>query len=696
VEGAVEKEVIHVLLVDDEDHYVLIRDMIAAAGGARFQLDWVDTKDDALAHIAARGHHVCLVASRFRGGRGLDLLSEAIDGGCQTPFILLAGPEDLDLDSAAMGAGAAAFLDKATLSPQLLVRTVRNALARTDWQKTSLPDAIDLRLINLLNTAANRGDSLDDIFAMLADETGRIFGGTGAAVFLLSPDRQHLHLRAAFFPQSLLSPLLKLVGILIPDIYEFTLRPDGWYAGILRDGKSVIISDTVTIERVIEDTIDLPAYRKYAPQIRKLLSVRSMVACPLGYGDGAVGVLDIVRSTPFTAEDQRRIEAIAEHVLAIIKRQHAEADLCQSERRARALLDATSDSVAMLDKQCRFVDLNAAMARRWDAEPHELLGVCAYDLLSPELAESRRQRLERVMRTGEPAVFEDERGEYVFQNSVYPVLDESGGVVQLAVFARDITALKEAEAQQERLRAKLLASQRMEAVGQLSAGIAHDFNNLLTAINGFAELLLLQCAGHDDAQQMLESILHAGQRASRLVQQLLAFSQRQMTFPQPVDLSQMLLEEEDAIRQTAGTKVKVAVVPASGLWLVKADPEQIKQMLQMLTANARDSMPAGGHLILETSNTQLTEDEVADQPEAAPGDYVQLRASDTGVGFNDEARDRLFEPFYFTSPEVADERGLRLAALFGIVKQNAGHIWVDSREGRGAVFRIYLPRHKEQ
>jgi two-component system cell cycle sensor histidine kinase/response regulator CckA len=268
------------------------------------------------------------------------------------------------------------------------------------------------------------------------------------------------------------------------------------------------------------------------------------------------------------------------------------------------------------------------------------------------------------------------------------IRDEKGKPVRVAGTHLDITERKLMEG-------RLLGAQRMEAVGQLAAGIAHDFNNLLTSINGFAELMQIELAPDDPAREMTDKILRSGHEAAYLVSQLLAFSRKQMIAPRVLNTNDIVTEMDQTLRQAIGDDIELTVILAPDLWPVNLDPKQLKQVISDLTANARRGMPDDGQLTIQTANVALGEEQVAEHLEVREGDYVLLAVSDTGSGMSQEAREHIFEPFFVTTHDVADGIGLRMAAVYGIVKQNRGYIWVESEAEQGTTFKIYLPRATE-
>ena len=229
----------------------------------------------------------------------------------------------------------------------------------------------------------------------------------------------------------------------------------------------------------------------------------------------------------------------------------------------------------------------------------------------------------------------------------------------------------------------------------MAGGVAHDFNNLLTIINGYSELLLEQVWRRTtQASNYLNEVKNAGERAASLTRQLLAFSRRQVLAPQVLDLNMVVSNLEKMLRRLIGEDVKLRTVLDPLLWRVKADPGQIEQVIMNLAVNARDAMPSGGNLTLETGNVELDEDYARNHVTVKPGPHVMLAVSDTGVGMTPETKAHIFEPF-FTTKEEGKGTGLGLATVYGIVKQSGGSIWVYSELGQGTVFKVYLPTVSE-
>lgn len=234
----------------------------------------------------------------------------------------------------------------------------------------------------------------------------------------------------------------------------------------------------------------------------------------------------------------------------------------------------------------------------------------------------------------------------------------------------------------------------MESIGRLAGGIAHDFNNLLTVILGRSELLLRRLPANDENRRDIELIQNTAERAAMLTRQLLQFSRQQVLQPKVLDLNAIVSEVEKLLHRLIGEHIEVMLRLSPKLSLVKADPGQLQQVMMNLAVNARDAMPNGGKLIIETQDVELDEEYARKHAGVIPGIHVMLAVSDNGVGMDDETSARIFEPF-FTTKEQGKGTGLGLSTVYGIIKQSGGNIWVYSEPGRGTTFKIYLPRASE-
>ncbi len=321
------------------------------------------------------------------------------------------------------------------------------------------------------------------------------------------------------------------------------------------------------------------------------------------------------------------------------------------------------------------VDEWLAMSRDWDKliHPDDLAAVIAAEEASkngiPFQAEFRLRRKD---------------GREVWLNDTAAIVQGSDSHPVMEGIMVDITERKQLETQ-------LQQSRKMEAVGRLAGGIAHDFNNLLTIITGYTDLALSRSSMPLEIRGDVERIDHASGRAAALVRQLLAFSRKQVLQPKTIDLNDVVLNLDKLLRRLMDDNIEMIVETDKSIGKVKADPAQIEQVIMNLVVNARDAMPAGGRIVLETCNVDLDGSYADEHMTVKPGNYVMLAVSDTGMGMSQETIAHIFEPFY-TTKESGSGTGLGLSTVYGIVKQSGGYIWVYSETGRGSTFKVYLPR----
>ena len=272
----------------------------------------------------------------------------------------------------------------------------------------------------------------------------------------------------------------------------------------------------------------------------------------------------------------------------------------------------------------------------------------------------------------------------IFEKVLTPLRDESGQITHFIATGRDIT-------ERRKLESDLQQAQKMDAIGRLAGGVAHDFNNLLLVISAYAELMLDSLAEKDPLRRNVAEIMTASRRAADLTRQLLAFGRKQMQALQVLDLNLVVSEITEMLPRLIGEDIQLVFVPGQELGKIKADPIQIEQIVMNLAANARDAMPDGGALTIETATARVDESYVQRHPIVPPGDYVVLMMADSGQGIAAEHLPHIFEPFY-TTKEAGKGTGLGLATVYGIVKQNSGFVWVYSEPGLGTTFKVYLPR----
>ena len=275
-----------------------------------------------------------------------------------------------------------------------------------------------------------------------------------------------------------------------------------------------------------------------------------------------------------------------------------------------------------------------------------------------------------------------------------PMLDRDGQTIGSVIVFRDVSAKRVAAEALLETESRLQQSQKMEAIGTLTGGVAHDFNNLLTAILGYTQLARQRASSGKPVESLLEEVEKAGSRAAALTRQLLAFSRRQRLQQRNVSIKEAIADILKLLERIIGADVEIVVNHAPDVMAVFADPAQIEQVIMNLSVNARDAMPDGGKLSIETTNVELDEHYCARYPDVEPGRYVQVRVTDTGTGMDAETQSRIFEPF-FTTKGVNKGTGLGLSMAYGIVKQHGGHISVYSEPGQGSAFNVFLPVAEE-
>jgi two-component system cell cycle sensor histidine kinase/response regulator CckA len=374
------------------------------------------------------------------------------------------------------------------------------------------------------------------------------------------------------------------------------------------------------------------------------------------------------------------------------ERAAAEAALRASEQRFRALVEHSWDAIALFGPDGAILYGSPATTRVLGYDLAEFVGRNALDLIHPEDRAAVVGRLTEAManpggRVDVAARVRHKDGSWRYLEGVLTNLLDDPSVGGIVNNYRDATERRSLEQQ-------VIQAQKMEAVGRLAGGVAHDFNNILTAIGGYTDLLLADLPLDDPRRQDVDEIHRAADRAAALTQQLLAFSRRQVLQPKVIDLNALVSNVEKLLGRLIGEDVQLATALAHDVGRVRADPGQLEQVIVNLAVNARDAMPAGGKLTIETRNVDLDAAYAAEHRTVVPGPYVVIAVSDTGTGMSTETQSHIFEPF-FTTKEVGKGTGLGLATVYGIVKQSGGSIWVYSELGHGTTIKVYLPRVDE-
>lgn len=663
---------IRILLIThhQNDHQGL-RDLLAAPANqtilaGRFQLDWVATYRDGLAAIDSDQHDVYLVDYRLDRHNGLELIKLATEHGCTRPLILLTEQADHQLDIEAIQAGAADHLVKSRIDAYLLDRSIRYAIERQRTAEELQRRNRELALFNHIIAASAAGQTPDGVLETVCRELALAFNVVEAVAFVFNPERTQARVVVRYQLETSHSPVSNVVA----------LAKNPFFKLLLAHKAPLIIADTEQDDRLAA-----------VAEILHLNKVRSFLVAPLVINDEVVGgiTFSAQAANSFHTSDINLAWSLADHVASTMER----ARLSESHQRLITAIEQSDECVIITDIEGIVEYVNPAFERT--------TGYSRADVIGQPLEEfSNRVQNEAIFKEmfaalqggsvwrGRLTNRRKDGKSFIEEAVISPVRNEYGVVVNTVLLKRDVT-------HQVQLEEQLRQSQKMDAIGQLAGGVAHDFNNLLTAIMSYTGLALDSLPANNPVYSDIQGIQKTAERAAGLTRQLLAFARQQIAQPKIIDLNDSILNLNKMLRRLIGADIELITLPASSLGLVKIDPSHFEQVLVNLVVNARDAMPNGGKLTIETGNVYLDTMYASLHAEVEAGEYVMLAISDNGVGMNAEVLDHIFEPF-FTTKDVGKGTGLGLATCFGIIKQAGGHIWVYSEPGIGTTFKVYLPR----
>lgn len=397
-------------------------------------------------------------------------------------------------------------------------------------------------------------------------------------------------------------------------------------------------------------------------------------------------------ASDYLVKETTEWDALKKSLRFAVEREARKQDLQRSEQRAEELFESANDIIFTLDLDGNFTSINNSAVEVMGWSKAEALGVNLKTLVAPEHLSLCRQMMQRILNDEPLQQFEIN---LIRKDGQKVLLEVSARLIQCEGKNKGVQGIARDVTERRRLESVVRQSQKLEAIGRLSGGLAHDFNNLLCVISGHTELLAERLMSDHPSGKNVAQIKKAVDSASTLVRQLLAFSRKQVFYPQTLDLNKVVIETEKLLSRLIGEHIQFSYKLHREPWQVRVDPVQIEQTIVNLALNARDAMPHGGNLNIQTENVELGDQSRSDRPNLPAGQYVLLVISDDGHGMDEYAQNRIFEPFYSTK-ELGKGAGLGLATVYGIVKQSGGAITVDSQPHRGTTFKIYFPRVEQE
>jgi PAS domain S-box-containing protein len=634
--GTAQDPLLRILIIEDTpEDACLVQALLQKAGGNRFEIHGVDNLAAGLERLDRAGADAVILDLLLPDSSGIETFQRIQSRHSTIPVIVLTSLQDESMADLAIRHGAQDYLLKGRLDSSLLVRAIRYSIERK-------------RAENALRSSEERFELMaratNDAVWDWDLSTNRMWWNVGVRSFLGYPPN--------------------------------TMGTDfaWWQEHIHPEDRERIIS---CIRSVIDG-----GGRFWIDEYRYLCADGSY-ACVFDRG--------------YVIHDERgRPARMIGAMMDITDRKRAEEALRETNETLRTLIQASPLGISVIDGEERVRIWNPAAESIFGWKAHEILGHPLPTLGLPAQGEELPALIRRVFQghsvTGMEFPGRRKDGSTVeLSVSMAPLRDARGQISGAMAVVADVSERRAADLQRIHLEDQLRQSQKMEAVGRLAGGVAHDFNNLLTAITGYAELLQTRFDPGDDARQHVDEILRSSTRATQLTRQLLAFSRRQVLQPRVLSLAAVVQGVEGLLRRLIGEHIELTTVADPALGSVRADQGQVEQVLMNLAVNARDAMPSGGRLIIETRNVLLDDSYHDRHGRMRQGSHVLLSVTDTGVGMDEETRSHIFEPF-FTTKEKDKGTGLGLATVYGIVKQSDGDIWVYSEPGRGTTFKIYFPR----
>ena len=564
---------------------------------------------------------------------------------------------------------------------------------RKKSEQENIQKAEDLSLLNTLNEAVNRGDTLSDIIRIIGRETRRIFSSNGVTVYLLDEDKKKLILQNITYHKQIVKNIEKIIGMKIPQV-KIPLSENSEYLRILDGKKPVIISDENTIIKLTKEHTENQFLKSLVPKIFKILGIKHILVVPIISKGAPFGILDISRKEAFSESDKRRIELLSTHFLTILKRKMVDDALRDSEEHYRILAESANDVIFVINNKNEVQYVNSIGSKLFKKDTEKIIGKKLNELFPDEPAKKFMQSIQEVFSTGKPfnaqsyALFPNK--ETWLDTNLVPIKDKNNKITAVMGVSRDITERIKAEKEKEEMRDRLFEAEKMKAISVLTSGIAHDINNLLTAIHGFSNIAMDSIDNTLPEYENLDQICQVVLRANKLTDKLLGFSRKHPSEFKAVNINELIEDLKKLLYSFIRSGISITFNLDSNINPIHGDAHKIEQVIMNLVMNAKDVTPEGGVITITTENVILDKKRIKGIPAGRPGQFVCLSVKDTGTGIEKKLQEKIFEPFYTSKPD-GKGTGLGLSVVNDIVAQHSGFITVNSRPGAGTEFRIYLP-----
>ncbi len=665
---------LRILFLEDSLYDVELEIATLETAGYTCQWQRVESRADFLACLddSAQDYDIVLADYNLPAFDGLTALKLFLERNLNIPFIIVSGAlgEEIAIESLKTGATDYVLKNRLSRLPPVVERALREKEVQRQRRQAEAKIRRQNRELTLLNrviTTAVADLPLEELLKITCTELGQVFKADRITAALLDEGKHKLIVVAEYrndedFP-SILNQTLLVADVPV-------------YPPLLAKKKPLVIDANFSGARL-----------KVISSWLKNRHILSLLLLPLLAENDLIGALCLASSKTrrFLDQDVELAWRVSNQISASLTRARLE----EGRRRLNTAIEQTTDSVVITDTEGTILYVNAAFEKITGYSRAEAIGQNPRILKSGEHNLAYYQTMWNTISAGQvwqgQLVNKKKDGSRYTENVVIaPVYNKRGQIINYIANKRDIT-------HELQLEEKYRQAQKMEAIGLLAGGIAHDFNNILTVILGYSGVLLANFAPEDPRYQDLEQIRLSAERASVLTRQLLAFSRKQVLRPQILNLNSVISNLKKMLQRIIGEDITLITNLSPELGPIKADPGHLEQVLMNLAVNARDAMPSGGQLILNTRNQPVDSVYTARYPNPPPGNYVVLSVTDTGQGIDKAIQPRIFEPF-FTTKKTSQGTGLGLSTVYGIVQQNKGYIDVDSVPEQGTTFYIYFPR----